>query len=608
MCGILWYITQHPITDDEYNKFSKWLDILKKRGPDNAHIIHNETKNVLLWHTRLSIIDTSSSADQPFTFQKYICIFNGEIYNYQTIKTELIALWHVFITTSDTEVFVHAFAQRGSDCFDKCDGMWACAFYDTENDTITLSRDRLWEKPLYYGIFESSFIFWSELPALLEVVWTQQCTINSLAISNFNTYNFKHIPAPFTPYQEIKKLPPWHSLFLQVSTFRFSTEKYFTIPVVSIEHDPIHQLEKILTQAVVQTCHADVPVGILLSWWVDSSLTTALLKNRNIMTYSLWYDEDDPEIIRARAIATHLWVPNKTIYFKEIIQHFSLFDVIKENIQHLWEPINLFQIFYSDILLREMKKDGIKVVVWWNGADELFYWYNWMNMLKLVSDLYDHIPCIQKLFSPQWIKSYIYDHALYKKKYLSPKFKKFIYRDIFQNICTTSNTKRLIDVFSRLWLTIENEHSVTLIADLSGAKNGMEIRSPYLNKEVIHFAHALPLHRKIRSYTDPKHNKFILKQLLSRYLPEELVYQKKMWFGYALSQSMLLDMLSKDIASYIQLHDIPLHKVGRSSDSNQIDPRNIQSIFEVLLVHIWAFQNNISQNEISMLYSPLYNT
>lgn len=531
MCGILWVIHKNGSNEKDITIFQESLKKIVSRGPDYTWTYQDQ--NILLWHTRLSIIDTSDAANQPFQRNNYIVIFNGEIYNFKELKTILEKKWYSFSTTSDTEVLVYAYQERWEECVDKFDGMRAFALYDKEEKKLFLSRDRIGEKPLIYYYDNETFAFWSEINALCWVI-NKDISLNKEILSNFDTYNFRHIPSPHTPFQHIFKLKPGYNISFDTKEFHYKKYKYLKIKKTKIEKDPIDQCNNLLSEAVQQTCFADVPVGIFLSGGVDSSLIAAMMKNRNITTYSLWYDKDDEELKRAKKIAEHLWLKNKQIYFKEYFKKTNFLETLKKTIKHYWEPINLMQIIYADIILKEMKKDGIIVAVGGNGADELFYGYDGMNTLALISKIKELINPIgwNILFPNNKIKNILYKRNLSQKKYIKSEYRKFKYSHILTEIAKEIPSKKLIDIFSWIGLRVENEHSITIVNDIAWSINSMELRTPFLNKNILNFACSLPIDYKIKSYRDKKENKYILKKVLEKYLPTELVYFRKMGFGY----------------------------------------------------------------------------
>ena len=170
------------------------------------------------------------------------------------------------------------------------------------------------------------------------------------------------------------------------------------------------------------------------------------------------------------------------------------------------------QIIYSNIILKEMKKDGVVVAIWGNWADELFYGYDGMNMLAFISRIKELINPIgwNILFPNSQIKNILYKRNLSKKKYIKSEYRKFKYSHIFTEIAKEIPSKKLIDIFSRIGLRIENEHSITIVNDVAWSINSMELRTPFLNKNILDFACSLPIDYKIKSYHE-KENKYILK-------------------------------------------------------------------------------------------------
>ena len=548
MCGILWAIYKKEINEKYITLFQKNLKKMESRWPNYTKVYQD--KNMFFWHTGLS-----SQTNQPFQKNDCIIIFSGKIYNFKELKNILEKKWYSFSTTSDTEMLIYAYQEWWEECVDKFDGMRAFALYDTKNQKIFLSRDRIWEKPLIYYHDNEIFAFWSEINVLRWII-NKNISLNNEVLSNFDIYNFRHIPFPYTPFQNIFKLEPGYNIIFDIKDFNYTKYKYLKINKIKIQEKPIEQCNNLLVEAVQQTCFADVPIGIFLSGGVDSSLIAAIMKNKNITTYSLWYDENDEELKRAKKIAKYLWLKNKQIYFKEYFKKTNFLEILKKIIKHYWEPINLMQIIYSNIILKEMKKDGVVVAIWGNWADELFYGYDGMNMLAFISRIKELINPIgwNILFPNDQIKNILYKRNLSKKKYIKSEYRKFKYSHIFTEIAKEIPSKKLIDIFSRIGLRIENEHSITIVNDVAWSINSMELRTPFLNKNILDFACSLPIDYKIKSYREKKENKYILKKVLEKYLPTELVYFRKMGFWYNVKYEDLIfnEENKKNINHYIE--------------------------------------------------------
>lgn len=588
MCWILGYHWNINI-----DNFENILLDLNSRWPD-SHWFYKED-NLYLWHTRLSIIDTSTWANQPYIHKDYVLIFNWEIYNFKEIKNELLEKGFIFKTTSDTEVLLYSYINWWEECVKKFDWMWAFCIYDKIINKLFLSRDRIWEKPLIYYNDSERFLFSSEMTPVLKFFKKSEIKVNNFALSNFDVYNFRHVPSPYTPFENIFKLEPGYNLVYDLNIKSLKKYKYFEVQKIDISYDYVEQFNNFFIKAVENTCYADVPVWIFLSWWIDSSLITSVLKNRNITTYSLWYDENDPEIIRADKIAKYLKLKNKKIYFKEYLSKVNLFEVVKNVILHYWEPVNLVQIIYADIILKEMKKDGIIVAVWWNWSDEMFYWYDGMNLLSFISDFKTILDkfFIWKLISNIKIKNFIYKRKLNNQSFIKKNYKKFIYTDKLFEYSNELPSHEIIDIFSWLWLRIENEHSITIVNDIAWSINWMELRTPFLNKNIIDFSCNLSNKEKIKSYKDNNLNKYILKKNLEKYLPKELIYQKKMWFGYWIDyyDLMLKDKINVEHYLFEVTKKIEIFEYNEVLNIYNLylkwDKKYSRDILKIIIISIW---------------------
>lgn len=606
MCGILGFVNFHEeIEKTEITRLKNSLDMMSSRGPDAKGF---ELKNKhFLGHRRLSILDLRNCANQPMKYKAYTIVFNGEIYNFKQIKKKLITLGHDFNTTSDTEVILHAYEEWGTYCVNQFDGMWAFCIHDIKNEVFFLSRDRIGEKPLIYYKDENKFIFSSEIPPLLNCLEKEEISPNWQAVANFNTYNFRHIPTPYTAYKNIYKLEPGYNLTIN-SAGEIRKEKYFKLDEMS-SISPT-QIENKLRDCISQTMISDAPVGVFLSGGVDSSLICSFLKGSNIKTYSLGQDDNDPEIIRSKRISQKLNLKNTAIKINEESVFKALIEEIKKIVKFYGEPINLFQIIYSDLLLKEMQKDGIKVAIGGNGADELFYGYDGQNKLKLISSIksfYEYLKLSKVIRTKKGVFKYLnsnnaqikidlYKKHLKSKKYLNSKFREFLYERQFVEYSQEIHSEEMIDIFNWLGLRIENEHSVTNVADISGSRRGIEIRTPFLNKDMIEYAMNLSHKYKVTSFFSRKNNKYVLKRLLEKRLGREFAYYKKMGFGYNVNFGDLIrknkkefDYYFKEILPHVEAFD--LKEVQRIYKEHLTKEMNNQDkLLEILIVCIWFEQ------------------
>tara|TARA_Y100000004_G_scaffold197251_1_gene270676 strand:- start:96 stop:1877 length:1782 start_codon:yes stop_codon:yes gene_type:complete len=591
MCGIIGEIAlnRKNITTSKKN-ISSGLTTMASRGPDYSAI--KKTNKLIFGHSRLSIIDTSKNSNQPMKKDNFIIVFNGEIYNYKKLKQELIKLGASFKTSGDTEVIIESYRHWGDKCVSKFEGMWAFAIFNTKNNIGLISRDPIGQKPLVYTYKDNRIYFASELPALLKII--NKPNPNWHALSNFNLYNFRHIPAPYTAFQDVYKLKPGHNITIdgKIKIKKYRSNAKIT-KKLSIEIDKAIDLVKV----------SDTKVGLMLSGGIDSSLIAERL--RDLDTYSIGQSKQDPELIRSKNVSNKLKLKNKSTIFdnsknKSFLNH-------NNNIFCFGEPIYLEQIGYLKSILKQMNKDGIKVAIGGNGADEIFYGYDgarklyWISLLrnilikKPLKFLISYVPFLNNIVSPAYeIKSKLYQSKIDKKKYIKPEYRKFIYSDIFRDISSEINSDNLIDIFNWLGLRIENEHSITIVGDLAGSMSSVEVRTPFLSNSIIKFAMSLPAYSKIGIFSNK--NKKPLRKLVEDRLDKETANYSKMGFGHNINRNQFIfknyNQISKIILKNIDKIDIYESKIIRNMISSKKDfEANYQQIFEIYLVCKW-FQNN----------------
>jgi asparagine synthase (glutamine-hydrolysing) len=264
MCGILGQIELNKPINEEL--FSKMLDSLLHRGPDDFGQFLNAEKKIALGHRRLSFLDLSPAGKQPLSnTNKSIWItFNGEIYNYLELREQLKGKFH-FNTETDTEVIIAAYQEWGIDCLQKIKGMFAFGLYDSNLNKLFLARDRFGIKPLYYAKINDTFLFGSELKALIASgIIPKQVDFSSFA----DYFVYRYIPSPKTIWQNVNKLPPAHYFELNTLTLDFISKEYWTLKSGETHEndtDLINEVNQILTKSVKEHTRADVPIGSFLS-------------------------------------------------------------------------------------------------------------------------------------------------------------------------------------------------------------------------------------------------------------------------------------------------------------------------------------------------------
>jgi asparagine synthase (glutamine-hydrolysing) len=553
---------------------------MKHRGPDGEGIYAD--RNVSLGHRRLSIIDLSPAGSQPMAGEDsdYVIVFNGEIYNYEQILKSLKEKGYEFRGHSDTEAVLNLYIEKGKKCLDDLRGMFAFAIYDKKKKELFLARDRFGEKPIIYGTFKGRFYFASEIRAILEASGCER-KIDVKALHTYLLYNFHHVPEPFTIIEGLRKLKPGHCM--TVSKKGVSIKKYWNLDYSrksgKSESDLVDEFRGLIKECVNLREVSDVPVSALLSGGVDSSTIVSLMnKRKSLTTFSLGLNKADPELLRARRLSKYFQTRHVEIMFDR-----KFLKKLPEVIYYYGEPYNLMPSIYSSVLAERISRD-FKVTLSGNGADELLYGYTGGNWLLALSYLEKFFPrglakallaMTPERFSSAQLFLGILSSDLKKQKgdlYRrdGERLKKDLYTDaaleslegfdegqVVDDVVGECNSPWLIERFYHAGLFLENAHSITIIADTTGMANSLEIRAPFLDHRLAEFTARLPLRMKVRSLFNNRKNKYILQKSMEGTLPGDLLYQKKMGFGFSIRVSSLIRNEWKDSVSRVMRKELP---------------------------------------------------
>lgn len=388
MCGIVGFVSSERQEDVLKNMIASQTH----RGPDDNGNYIDEPMGVHLGHNRLSIQDTSSHAHQPFisSCEMYTIIFNGEVYNFQTIKEELEALGHTFISSSDTEVILYAYKEWGVECVDKFIGMFAFVIHDKPEEMLFLARDRAGVKPLYFYSENQNFIFSSELKSFHEHPDFPK-EINREFLPFY--FQFGYIPAPYSIYENCFKLRPGHYMVYDLQTKRHTTHKYWDIHKFYLmdkfeksEEEILKELESLLLDACQLRLISDVPVGIFLSGGYDSSTVTSLLQTNQktkLNTFTIGFEDKAlNEANDAKKIASLL----NTNHTEQYCTKDELLALVDQLAYYYDEP------FADDsalptMLVSQLAKEHVTVALSADGGDELFFGYSKYFALEKVMKL-----------------------------------------------------------------------------------------------------------------------------------------------------------------------------------------------------------------------------
>lgn len=568
MCGIL----GASFVTDRINEelFQKTLKLISHRGPNSSGIWLNDLKTDALGFQRLSIIDLSSNANQPLTSPcgDYKIIFNGEIYNFQLLKEILIKKKYTFFSTSDTEVLLNAYIEWGFNCLNKIDGMFAFAIYDFKDNHIFVARDISGQKPLYYSQQDKNLIFASEIKCV-----SMLKTVNSKTnLDSLHSYFYRgHIQNNKTIFHDINKLPPAHYAVFNLETRDFSVTNYFSLAkkmdkssrhsLLSDSNKSLNILDNLLNNSVKNCLVSDVPIGVLLSGGLDSSLIASYASShlKDLKTFSMIFPnhKDYNEQFHALKVANYLNTDHIEINCEDISP-----DILEDLALFFDEPFSDPSMIPTYILSKSVKK-YCTVVLGGDGGDELFGGYSsYTRRLKIFNSA-KHIPLFirssisttLKNFLPSHLKGYsiicgIGDDFNKISTSFDPLFRSAELELLFNKKYFTNLTipetaihfdeiTKIQDFFSRL--SIGDFYSflsedVLVKVDRASMANSLEVRSPYLSKEIIEFAFT-QLHSDLKLKDEIK--KIILKNLGKEKLPHDFIYERKKGFSFPLGDLLL---------------------------------------------------------------------
>ncbi len=571
MCGIAGFIDlSRSLADlDLQNMVRIMGNAIDHRGPDHQGLWADRAQGIALVHQRLSIIDGSHQGHQPMCSpdQRYVMSFNGEIYNFQSLRQELIQKGACFRGHSDTEVLIACFSYWGIDkTIKKINGMFAIALFDRQLNLLYLIRDRLGQKPLYYARQGHYFFFASELKALRRHPFFQ-ANINHDALASYIRLNY--VPAPLSIYQETFKLLPAHFLVVSLDHGDLSEPMcYWNHQLIaeSAQHtlfsgsskEAEEQLETLLKEAVRLRRVSDVPLGAFLSGGIDSSLVVSLMQAQStqpIKTFTIGFKEAAyNEAHAARAVAMHLGTEHTEHY----ILAQQACDIIPKLPSVYDEP-------FSDVsqiptyLLSQLTRQHVIVALSGDGGDEWFAGYHRHIWLPV---LWRYFRCLPSILRPmcskmityllstvsnRWVGSYQKDRMMRVASLLRHQNPADMYTDLISSWYDPTsgllqgNEERLSEIRdffkqSHLDLThrmmfLDAHHylpdDILVKVDRASMAMGLEVRAPLLDYRIVEFAWHLPLAYKVAGQSGKK----ILKNILKKYLPATLIDRPKQGFG-----------------------------------------------------------------------------
>ena len=611
MCGILGAAACNMLDDTSWMK--EGILQLRHRGPDASGVWSSSDGKVSFRHQRLSIIDLDEKANQPMTFAegRYCIVFNGEIYNYKNLKQELASYGTKFITKSDTEVLLQAYLHWGTDCVNHLNGMFSFAISDRNTNQVFLARDRVGEKPLFYWHNQGKLYFASELKAL----FANTRITNRISPQSLECYlAFGYIPHDLCIIDGYSKLPAGHTMIFNLKTGSINIRRYWNIPDFNeanriSQKDLLDELEFLLEDAVKIQLESDVPVGILLSGGIDSSLITAFAKRtaNQLKTFTIRIPGSNSldESKHARLISD---------FFDT--EHVEL-DASEPNIELLQKLAKVFDEPMNDssmiptFLVSELIKGHCSVALGGDGGDELFGGYHHYNRLLKAQKYFGLVPHFlrKKLGAaarqtlPLGFRGRNYIEAL------SIDFTRGI--PLMNTLFDYENRRRLVPSLESNFKTAEEiigdnmqnyedllqratrtdfknylAEDILVKIDRTSMANSLEMRSPMLDYRIVELAFSkIPSSLKA-GIVD---RKIILKKLTEKLLPKEFESNRKQgfsvplsnWLSTGKSRKFFVDVLTDESCMFDRSATEKLIKgidQGRS---------NSERLFALVMIELW---------------------
>lgn len=562
MCGICGKINLNGESVDEA-LLKRMASSLSHRGPDDEGIYIKGS--IGLGHRRLSIIDLSPAGHQPMCNEDGTVwiVYNGEIYNFQELRQDLIAKGHVFRSKTDTETIIHLYEEYGTGCLKFLRGMFAFAIWDDRDRSLFLARDRIGKKPLYYYCDGKTFCFGSEIKAIL----ADEGFVRSPdyeAIHHYLTYQY--VPSPWTAFKGIRKLPPAHSLLLRNSEIKISRYwKLSYLPKLTMsENDLRHEVIERLKEAVKIRLVSDVPLGAFLSGGIDSSAIVALMAGmmkEPVKTFSIGFREEAYNELKYARMVAEKFETDHTEFLVEP----NAVEILPKLVRHYNDPFadaSAIPTYYVSKLARE----HVTVILNGDGGDENFAGYV-RHALNKASEKMRNVfppglvkaltPLVRMLPQGKTPDNFIWRLKRFMQVYVKPpeirnaymlchfmaemkdglytgEFKKKVSAndslDLLLDRYREAEADSLLDrtLFTDVMMYLPDDLLVKV--DVASMANSLEARSPLLDHEFMEFAARIPADLKLKGLT----KKYILKEALRGLLPDDILFREKMGFGVPL--------------------------------------------------------------------------
>lgn len=571
MCGVVGFIDFNK--QSSLTELTKMVNSLNHRGPDDSGQEFVDAKNcsIGLGHARLSIIDLSASGHQPMHFQNLSIVYNGEIYNFQEIKDELIKAGHKFVSHSDTEVVLHAYAEWGRQAVNKFIGMFVIVLLDKDKNVLEIWRDRAGVKPLYYYWHNNVFLFSSELKTFHKHA-SFKPIINTTALHNY--FHFGYIPSPHTIFNNCFKLNSGSQLSLNLNSQKldinsyWKIEKYYTLPKFNISYDEAKaSLKELLLSACNYRMVADVPIGVFLSGGYDSTAVTALLQSssaRPLNTYTIGFYDGNNEAPDAFKTAKFLG----TNHHEHYCTTKEAQDIIPD-LPYFYDEPFADSSAIPTMLVSKFARQDVTVALSADGGDELFGGYEFYKLIREKNQVFNLVPnrfkfAVSKLLNSQKLLPFLSDELRFKISSAGESInlnsflqtKNLHYRIIGMPLSFEGKILKKGGIlnddlqFSEAGYHDELEFitsidyqrylqdDILVKVDRATMAFSLEGREPLLDHRIAEFAAQLPVNFKWSS----QQSKIILKDIVHEFVPPNMLNRPKMGFSLPINKWLRDDL------------------------------------------------------------------
>lgn len=615
MCGItgIFNLDQKEVSRTILNKM---VQSLVHRGPDGEGIYCNQ--NIGLGHRRLSILDVSNKGAQPMYShnKEWIVVFNGCIYNFQSLKNELLTLGHSFISTTDTEVISEGLAEWGPQCFERFDGMFAIAAWNTKTQKLIISRDRFGVKPLYYYFDGRLFLFASEIKAILEHP-NYSIKINTAALNEY--FSFQNLFRFHTLFDGIYMLPAANTISISKDTRSLRHQVWWDYNFSEVDNtitfqDAKEETKRLMQEAVKRQMVSDVPVGSYLSGGMDSGSITALASKHvpRLSTFTCGFDMSSVTGVEVnydeRRDAELMANFFKTEHYEQVINAGDLSWSLPRVVWHL-EDLRV-GMSYPNYYISRLASKFVKVCLQGTGGDELYGGYPWRYYRVFQSlnqqDYFDQYYGFWQRLVPDQDKSRLFQPATFGT--IDVREPRTAFENVFKFNEGLQYDTPEHHIQNSLYFEIKTFlPGLLLVGDKLSMANGLEERFPFLDNDLVNFAQKIPVRHKLanlenmksldedsagnkkKQYQEYSDGKNVLRKALEEFIPEKILNRPKQGFS-APDESWYRG----ENAAYVK--ELLLNKKTMSSEF--INPEYMSHIISEHIDHrinhrllIWSFLN-----------------